>query len=155
MKIGSISGIKTLNQSQTLQNKPAFEGLWGKRYHTTGTSDSFETIADDYYQSYFPFSNESPKEIEETTAPRIYNYSFTPDFSMAYTQSQVGTVNVKKALDFTKEEYILYKSKKEALSQESQDKVREALSKYYTTSDDAEVVEQDIEDPSVWIGPED
>ncbi len=148
MKIGSVSGIKTFNQGQMLKNKPAFEGLWGKRYHITGTSDSFETIADNYYQSYFPFSNETTKEIEETIAPRVYNHSYTPDFSMAYTQSQTGRVDVRKPLDFTKEEYMLYKSKKEALSQESQDKVRDALSKYYPTSDKADVIERDIEDYS-------
>ncbi len=90
-----------------INNSPNFKGLWGEPQKTFAgnehTSLSFIT------KTYYPFKNESKESIEETKKSNQSNYHADwYETGGTYVDEKVD-VEVKKALNFTEQEFLAYK----------------------------------------------
>jgi len=111
-------GLKNLSVRQNNENGPVktknqqnFKGLWGETkiddYVTT------DTIGQDVKYQYYPFKDETQREINAVIDKHSYHYDSPPSDKPKYVvdpmwETYTRTVVVRSALPFTSKDFVAY-----------------------------------------------
>ena len=114
MRITSISNnYQTRSNNNVAKQNPTFKGLWGKSVNNYYSDSCYES--DDTILYYYPFKDESKKEIDEVVKENTSSWESPASDKPKWvyeplSQSSSTTVQVCNKLPFTKAEFEKYRS---------------------------------------------